>query len=160
MRGKIYLFAGIVLIVVGVIVSRSNPRVRVNHRVVSAEESRDYLNYIVVGLGGLGLFFAILGLTGIIRGSKQNKKNQIIMQNGIDAQGTVTFVDKNWNALVNNIPIYSIVEYTYQDKTNNKYTRRINTLNSEFVIRKQIQVGSNIPIKYLAENPAESLLVL
>lgn len=160
MKGKIFIFVGIILIVTGVIVSQSNTRVRINKQIANAEESKNARNYIGGGVGGLGLIFAIVGLIGVVRGSKQNKRNQYIVQNGIDAQGTVTFVDKNYTMLVNNNPIYSIVEYTYQDKTGNQHTRRINNFNSEIVIRKQIKVGSNIPVKYSAENPGESVIIL
>jgi hypothetical protein len=160
MKGKIFIFVGIILIGTGVIVSQSNTGVRINNRMANEEVSKNVRNYIGGGVGGLGLFFVIVGLVGMVRGSKQTKRNQYIMQTGIDAQGTVTFVDKNWSVLVNKNPIYSIVEYTYLDRNGNKYTRRINNLSSEIVIRKQIQVGSNVPIKYSAENPGESVIIL
>ena len=160
MKGIIFLFVGIILIVTGIIISQSNTRVRINHQLANAEDSNTARYAIGGGLAGLGLLFSIGGLIGVVRGSKQNKRKQYIVQNGIDAQGTVTFVDKNWSVRINGNPIYSIVEYTYIDKTGYQHTNRINNLNSEIVIRKQIQVGSNIPIKYAAENPWESVILL
>jgi hypothetical protein len=74
--------------------------------------------------------------------------------------GTVTFVDRNWKILLNKNPIYSIVEYYYKDNLGNQYTRKISNMSSELVIRKQIQVGAKIPVKYLSENPAESVIVI
>jgi hypothetical protein len=97
---------------------------------------------------------------GMIRGSKQMKVNQYIMQNGIPAEGTVTFVDKNWTLLVNKNPIYSIIEYTYTDSNGAQYSRKVTNANSNLVTRMGIQVGSKIPIKYSPQNPAESVIVV
>lgn len=57
-------------------------------------------------------------------------------------------------------PIYSIIEYTYVDPTGANHTRKITNFSTQIAIRKQIQVGSKIAIKYLAENPDESVIVL
>jgi hypothetical protein len=160
MKGIVYLFVGIVLIATAILFSQSSTRVRINHKPANAEDSNIARYGIGGGLAGLGLIFAIGGLISMVRGSKQNKRTQYILQNGIDAQGTVTFVDKNWYIKVNGNPIYSIVEYTYPDETGLQHTRRITNISSEIVIRKQIQVGSTIPIKYTAENPEESVIVL
>ena len=161
MGGKIFIFVGILLILTGVFVSQSNTRVSVNHRLITDEvESSNIKMYVGLGIGGLGLFFAIVGFIGLAKASKQQKRNLYIMKTGIDAQARVTFVDKNYALLVNKKPIFSIVEYTYQDKMGNQYTRKLNNINSDMVIRKQIQVGSTIAIKYATENHGESVMVL
>ncbi|MDD3859332.1 MAG: hypothetical protein PHW83_03980 [Bacteroidales bacterium] len=160
MFGRIFLFIGFILIGTGVIVTQSNARVKINNRFASEEQGNKVKNYIGGGLAGLGLIFSIAGVAGIVSTSKKNKRGKHIMQNGIDAQGTITFVDKNWKLLVNHKPIYSIVEYTYLDSNGQSHSRRISNLNSDLVIRKQLQVGGTIPIKYLAENPGESVIIL
>jgi hypothetical protein len=61
---------------------------------------------------------------------------------------------------VNQTPIYSIVEYTYEDKYGKRHTRRIDRVDSKMVVRKQIQVGTRIPVKYAKEDPSKSVMVL
>jgi len=119
------------------------------------------VQYGVSGLvGGLGALFFLGGLKGLATNAKQRKLAARLMRTGLDAEGTVTFVDKNWAIKVNQRPIYSIVEYTYQDSSGTEHTRRVDKLNSELVIRKQIQVGSKIPVKYAPEDPSKSVMVL
>ena len=86
--------------------------------------------------------------------------NNVILQTGIDAQATVTFVDKNYSFLVNNKPIYSIVEYEYVDKNGVKHTRRIDNLNSDLVIRKKIEVGNTIKIRYSQTDYSQSIMLI
>ncbi len=160
MKGLVFLFVGTILIVVGVIVFQSDTKVRINGQRANAEDSKTAISYVAGGLGGLGALFVIGGLFSIVNARKQNKRNMYILQNGVDAEGTVAFVDRNYAILVNKNPIYSIVEYTYKDKIGQQHTRRVSTISSEVVIRKQIQVGSKIPIRYAPENPAESVMVL
>jgi hypothetical protein len=159
MKTIIFLFVGIIFIVVGVIIYNSDTNVYINHQRASAEEGKAVVHYAGGGLMGLGALFTLIGLVAAVKSNKQKKRDQYILQNGIDALGTVTFVDKNWKILLNNNPIYSIVEYNYKDKSGNQYTRKISNMSSELVIRKQIRVGSNIQIKYLSENPGESVIV-
>jgi hypothetical protein len=160
MKDIIFLFVGIILIVTGVIVSQSNTRIVINKQEANAETSNTVRNYIGIGIGGLGLFFAIAGFVGMASSSRQKKKSQQILQNGIAAKGTITFVDKNYSLLVNKKPIYSIIEYTYTDNSGIDHTRRINNFNSDIAIRNNFQVGSVIPIKYSVENPAESVMII
>jgi len=118
------------------------------------------VRYGVSGLlGGLGALFTLSGLIGFGRSARQRARASQLMASGVDAEGTVTFVDKNFTILVNHTPIYSIVEYTYRDSQGREHTRRVNNLNSEMVIRKQIQVGTKIAVKYAREDPGESIMV-
>jgi hypothetical protein len=160
MKINILIVAGVILMGVGLIVFQSNMRIKINNRPADAEESNFWRNAIGGGVGGLGLIFVLGGVYGMVRGSQQAKRNQYLTQNGIAAEGTVTFVDKNYYTLVNNRPIYSIVEYTYLDKAGNQHTRRVDNLSSDVVIRNQVQVGGKVTIKYSQENPGESVILL
>jgi hypothetical protein len=157
---KIIVFVGAILIAVGMYVFQSDMTVTINRRRANAEDSKTARAYVGSGLMALGGLFAVGGIVGIVRGKKLQKRNEFILLTGIATQASVTFVDKNWSVLVNRNPIYSIVEYTFSDKSGNVYTRKISNISSEIVIRKQIQVGTKIPIKYLPENPTESVMVL
>lgn len=157
---RILVFVGVILIGVGVYVAQSNIGVKINGRRADAETANTARYAIGGGLGGLGALLAIGGVVGMVRGSRETKRKQLIMQTGVDGEGTVTFVDKNYALLVNKTPIYSIVEYTYRDGAGKEHTRRITNASSEVVIRKQIQVGGKVPIKYLPQDPSQSVLVL
>jgi hypothetical protein len=157
---KVIVFVGIILIAVGAFIFQSDIKVKINRQVANAEDSKTARNYVGGGLIAFGSLFVLGGFARLVRGNKQQKRNLYILQNGIEAQGTVTFVDRNWSVLVNKNPIYSIVEYTFPDKNGNQHTRKISNISSEIVIRKQIQVGSKIPIKYASENPGESVMVV
>lgn len=160
MGSKILLVVGVILITVGVIVSQSNVGVRIQGRVADPETATIARYAIGGGVGGLGLILGLVGMIGLVRGSRRTKQNQHLMQTGVDAEGTVTFVDKNYALLVNEKPIYSILEYTYRDSAGNQHTRRLDRAPSDFVIRKQIQVGAKVAIKYSAQNPSESVILL
>jgi hypothetical protein len=110
--------------------------------------------------GGIGALMALFGLLGLIRGSKKAKQDHLIAQTGLEREATVTFVDKNYRLLVNNRPIYSIVEYKYQDDYGNEYTNRVENANTNDVIRNKIEVGSTIIIKYLPHDPAKSVMAV
>ncbi|MHB8262018.1 MAG: hypothetical protein ACYDCN_15410 [Bacteroidia bacterium] len=95
MAGKILLFVGVILIGVGVLISQSNNRVRVGGQwrgqgtSLDADESKNINMYIGGGVGGLGLIFVILGVSGMVRSSKQNKDKHHIMETGIPGTATV-----------------------------------------------------------------------
>jgi hypothetical protein len=160
MKRIVLLFVGVVLIVVGIIVSQSGGRVTINNQLANPETSSIAINAIAGFLGLLGLIFLIIGIISMIRGSKQMKENQYIAKNGIPTEGTVTFVDKNWTLLVNKNPIYSIIEYTYTDNNGMQYSRKVTNANSNLVTRMGIQVGSKIPIKYSPQNHGESVIIV
>jgi hypothetical protein len=108
--------------------------------------------------GCTGALMALFGVLGLVRGSKQAKQDSLIAQTGIEKEATVTFVDKNYNLLVNNRPIYSIVEYKYQDDFGNEYANRVDNVSTDSVIRNKIEVGSTIKIKYLPNDPTKSVM--
>lgn len=151
---KIIVFTGLVLIAVGFIVFFSDIRVTGNIGLGSTT-----VKFIVLGtLGGIGSLLSLIGFIGMIRSSLNKQKQKQVMADGIDTEGTVNFVDKNFTYLVNHTPVYSIVEYSYTDHSGNTHTRRVTNVNSDLVVRKQVAVGSKI--KYSAQNPAESMMFL
>lgn len=154
MGSVILLFTGVILAGVGVIVYFASYKTGGSMNPALAK------NLIAGILGGLGALFTILGLVGFIGESKKTKRKKYILQNGVDAEGDVTFIDRNYAFLVNKTPIYSIIEYTYKDPSGANHARKITNFSTQIAIRKQIQVGSKIAIRYLAENPDESVIVL
>lgn len=163
MAHKIFMFVGFVLLATTALLyfTLDGATLRINGRVTTDPNTiGNFKNYLCLGLGALGAFFAGIGVKGQAAAKKQAARNVYILQNGIETQGNITFVDKNYTLLINNAPVYSIVEYTYQDRNGNQHTRRINNIPSEIVIRKQIQVGGTIPVKYAPENSAESVMVI
>jgi hypothetical protein len=165
MKHVVLLFVGLVLVGTAVLLyyklGSEATTIKINGKITHSAATKDIVRYSVGGfLALLGVIFILAGLIGRSRAAKQKQLNLQIMQTGIDAEGTVTFVDKNYSVLVNKVPVYSIVEYTYQDRTGKQHTRRVSTLNSELVIRNRVQVGSRIPIKYSAEDSATSILLL
>ena len=116
------------------------------------------------GMTGLGVFFLVLGvillITGLLKAKARAKKAKDIFQRGTLAKGTVTFVDKNYSLLVNNKPIYSIVEFTFQDGSGKTHTARKDSVESDLIIRDQIVVGGQVALKYLPEDPDQNILIL
>ena len=165
MKNKILLFTGFILLAVGILVyymiGMESTQIMVQNRPVSDNGLKDILALSIGGgLAGLGGIFLIIGMIGLARSSKLNKEKLYIMQTGVKTKGKITFVDKNYSLLVNNTPVFSIVEYIYSDKKGNQYTRRIDTISSNIVIRLQIQVGAIVSIKYLANDPSKSVILL
>jgi hypothetical protein len=111
---------------------------------------------------GVGFFAvgAILLVGGLIGAGKTRKKALAIFEKGVAAKGTVTFVDKNYGILVNNTPIYSIVEFTFQDARGITITSRKPNVSSDLVIRNRIEVGGHVAIKYLPDDPEQNILLL
>jgi hypothetical protein len=160
MVGRVFLFVGLILIAVGVYVAQSDIGVTINKRRADAETAATARYAIGGGVGGLGLLFALGGVRSMVRGSRSAKRNREIMQTGVAAEATITFVDKNYRVLVNKQPIYSIVEYTYLDRAGQPHKRRTENAPSDAVIRMGLAVGGKVAIKYSAQNPADSLIVV
>ena len=169
MKSRIFLFVGIILIGVGLIVFFSLNGAKMNvhgpgFQTVSAETEQlanVIIRYGVPGLlSGLGLIFLIAGFVGMGKAGNQNKMMKAALQYGTETEGTITFVDKNYTLLVNKNPIYSIVEYKYLDMNGTEHVRRIDNFNSEFVIRHNIQVGNKIKVKYLPNDPSQSVMLI
>lgn len=121
------------------------------------QSSQNIFTYVLVGIGALMSFF---GLISLIRGGRSARMTQQVLANGVPGEGKITFVDRNYRLLVNNRPVYSIVEYVYSDGLGNQFMNRVNNANTEQVIRAGWQVGSSVPIKYLSEDPSKSAIVM
>jgi len=121
-------------------------------------------NITMLIFGGLGLVFMIIGAVMFIRGRGQAKKNKALAEKifamGMPAEATVTFVDKNYSLLVNNKPIYSIVEFKFRDGSGMERVGRKNNVSSDLVIRLKLEVGSKVQIKYMNEDPDQNILIL
>ena len=124
-------------------------------------EMQTLLQYGMGGLfAGIGAIMTLGGLIGAIREAKRSKLASHIAQTGVETGAIVTFVDRNFAMLVNNRPIYSIVEYTYQDELGNEYANRIENISTDYVIRNKVEVGKRIRIKYLPAEPAQSVIAV
>ncbi len=112
----------------------------------------------------VGVLMAVIGLVLIVTGRatarKLKAKVMLIYQTGVATEATVTFVDRNYRILVNDRPIYSIVEFKFRDTSGVEYVERKETVQADLVIRNQIEVGSTVNIKYLAEDPSQNVLML
>ncbi len=160
---RIFLFLGLILLVTGVLcfLFMGEGTVKVNGKISNDPAMKNLPRYIVgCVVGGLGLIFTLVAIIGQNRSKKQLARNQFILQNGVKTEGTFTFIDKNYAVLMNNKPIYSIVEYIYKDNLGTEHMRRITNFNSDIVIRKKMEVGSKIEVKYLSDKPSESVIVI
>ncbi|MFN8534423.1 MAG: DUF3592 domain-containing protein [Dehalococcoidia bacterium] len=109
-------------------------------------------------LVGLSLLFGLFGVLSLVGSLRRSALEGDLARRGIPAQGVITYLDRNYSLLVNNRPIYSIVEYRYCDAGGAWYTNRVPNLNSDLAIRSGWQVGAAIPVRYLPENPARSAI--
>jgi hypothetical protein len=114
--------------------------------------------------GGLGLIFMIIGAAMFIAGRAKAKKNKALAEKifamGVATEGTVTFFDKNYGLLVNNKPIYSIVEFKFRDSSGTERIGRKNNVSSDLAIRLKLEVGAKVQVKYMNEDPNQNILIL
>ena len=124
-------------------------------------EMQTLLQYGMGGLfAGIGAIMTLGGLIGAMRGAKRSKLASHIAQTGVETDATITFIDKNYALLVNNRPVYAIVEYSYQDELGHEYANRIENISTDYVIRNKVEVGNKIRIKYLPAEPAQSVIAV
>ncbi len=142
MRSIVLLFAGLIVAGAGILVYFAG------------------VPLAAVILTPVGSLLIVMGLIGYFRGSARSKLNAQIMQTGIATDGTVTFADKNYSFLINNKPVYTIVEYTYQDASGTKHVRRVDNIPSDWAIRNKIEVGGIVKVKYMQQNPSQSVMVV
>jgi hypothetical protein len=120
------------------------------------------INMII--FGGLGLIFMVIGAIMVVRSRIKAKKNQALAEKifamGVPVEATVTFFDKNYGLLVNNKPIYSIVEFKFRDGSGTERVGRKNNVSSDLAIRLKLEVGSKVQVKYMNENPDQNILIL
>jgi len=102
--------------------------------------------------GGLTLWGALL----LMQGGARRGDLQQIAAAGIETGAVITYVDRNYSLLLNNRPIYSIVEYRYRDGMGREFVNRADNVKTDLVIRNNWQVGSPIKVRYLPANPTKS----
>jgi hypothetical protein len=116
---------------------------------------------VFAGVGGLILIIGLIVFLGsFIRLKKKKALAMLIYEQGVPTEGTVTFVDKNYGVLVNQKPIYSIVEFTFKDLSGQEQVARKNDVESDLVIRLKLEVGSKVQVKYLSADPKKNILML
>ncbi|MDZ4726588.1 MAG: hypothetical protein SH817_10550 [Leptospira sp.] len=162
MPSLILIFTGSILFLVGIFIYvmalGSHITIKTN---LSISLAKQILQYGVPGLLiSLGVIFNLMGIFGIIRRAKTAKQNAFIMQNGLETDANVLFVDRNYLVRVNYQWIYSILEYEYKDALGNTHLRRIKDVPTEWVIRNKIEVGGKLKIKYLREDPKQSVVIV
>jgi hypothetical protein len=154
--GFLFLF-GLIFFLVGGGISLVNGLLSGNLQVGLAN-----LNAVV--FGGLGLIFMVVGAVLLIRGRVRGKKNKALAEKifamGVPAEATITFIDKNYGMLVNNKPIYSIVEFKFRDSSGGERVGRKNNVSSDLAIRLKWEVGSKVQIKYMNEDPDQNILIM
>jgi hypothetical protein len=123
--------------------------------------------YVLVLWLSPGLVFLLLGIILLIIGlralkKKRKAKTAILdaLQHGVDAKARVTFVDKNYTITMNERPLFSIVEFEFSDDYGHVFTGRKDQVDSDLVIRNKVEVGSEVDIKYLPEDPSINALLL
>ena len=104
-------------------------------------------------VGGLLL---LLGVFGLLGGMARNTELKEIAAGGVQANARITFLDRNYTLLLNNRPVYSIVEYVFRDNMGREIVRRADNIKTDQVIRAGWQVGSMIQVRYLPQNPYKS----
>jgi len=121
-------------------------------------------NIVFVIFGVAGLIIAVVGLVILLRSRAFVKTQKAlamkIYELGVAAEGTVTFVDKNYSLLVNQKPIYSIVEFKFEDRFGKEHISRKPNVESDLVIRLKLEVGSKVQLKYMNDNPDQNILML
>lgn len=106
-------------------------------------------------IGGLLMLW---GIALLVMGRVRNKELKEIAYGGVNAEGIITFVDRNYSVLINNRPVYSIVEYRFRDQHGREWANRAGNIDTEFVIRSGWQVGSHIQVRYMPNDPTKSAI--
>jgi len=127
-------------------------------------EGENFPFQAMVVISGIALVFFVTGVLVWLRAKSAAAKNQElamkIFNQGVLTRGKVTFVDKNYSLLVNNKPIYSIVEVAFTDEMGREHVARKENIESDLVIRSQVVIGSEIDMKYLREDPTKTVFLI
>ncbi len=157
MKAIILLITGISIIVVGFIVyfSTSNSGAQGAAASVGVNLGLTLLlpSIICWAVGGL---LTIGGIINLIGGVARHGELKEIAASGLQTGARITFLDRNYTLLLNNRPVYMIVEYVFRDSLGQEFIRRTENIKTDLVIRMGWQVGSNIQVCYLPQNPFKS----
>ena len=164
MKAKLFLIAASVLLVVSIylywIIGYTTASTGQATNINSQSMAR-FTQLFASGLPGImGIIFFIAGFKHRSRDLREKKLREHILLTGISAKAKITYIDKNWTIRINKRYIYSIVEYTYKDKVGKEYTMRFNNISSELAVRKGLQVGGSLPIKYDSMDASKSAIDL
>jgi hypothetical protein len=109
--------------------------------------------------GSLGLFFLVVAI--ILRQvfAQRARDKQQIIDGGVDATGVVTFLDRNYSVRMNGRPPYFILEYKYADAFGGEHVATDRWADANQVIRRGLQVGSEIQVRYLPKSPEKIAVV-
>ena len=163
MKGLVLLLSGGICLAIGFLISSeihsgamrvhtSGTATALDPRVAAALPS-----IVLCGVGGLLVLWG--GLALIVGRTQQAEANRVLAS-GVDATAAITFLDRNWSLRVNGQPLYSIVEYRFQDSTGRDFVRRVDNIPSESAIRAGWQVGSQVQVRYLPQDPSKSVIML
>ncbi len=107
----------------------------------------------------IGGMMVLAGVVSLMKGKARQGELRQIAAVGMEADGIVTFVDRNYSVLVNNRPVYSVVEYRYKDMMGREFVGRASNLNTDFVIRSGWRVGTPIKVRFMPDDPTKSAIV-
>jgi len=147
---RVFIFIGVVLCGVAALVYTKAPQ--------SNDPFAGFVTCAIVG--GLGLLFLLLGIVFLAKSKQNAARLAEILSSGTPAEATVTYVDRNFRIRVNGQPVYSIVEYRYQDGAGMSHVRRITDASTDVVVRSGIAVGSKVEIRISRTDPSKSALIL
>jgi hypothetical protein len=105
----------------------------------------------------VGVIFTVCGLIG---GKKKKVLDKKISDTGLNAEATITFLEKNYAVLVKKKPIYSFVEFSFRDRGGTVHTGCKSNVSSDLAVRLMLKVGSKVQIKYLKKDPGQNVLIL
>jgi len=135
--------------------------------IIAAVSGRPLLagqNIVFFIFGLVGLIILLIGLVILLRSRASIKTQKAlamkIYELGVAAEGTVTFVDKNYSLLVNQKPIYTIVEFKFEDRYGKEHVSRKANVESDLAIRLKLEVGSKVQLKYMNDDPDQNILML
>jgi len=117
-----------------------------------------------VAFAGVGFGIWLLGMVfvaiGLVKGRWRPGLAERILETGFVAEATITHLDKNYGLIVNEKPVYSIVEFTFHDSSGKERKGRKSKVDSDLAARLKLQVGGTVRVKYLRDAPDSNLLVL
>ena len=119
----------------------------------------DDLTIVIIGAVFVALGILTTALT-FVRLRRKSSMATNVLEAGIETEGTVTFVDRNYGVKVSGSHIYSIVEYKFTDASKKEYVKKVTDASTEEVIRCKIEVGGTVKVKYLSNDPTQSIIIL
>ncbi len=109
------------------------------------------------GIGLLGMVFLAVGL---VKGQWRPGLAERILEAGFVADATITYLDKNYGLIVDDRPVYSIVEFTFRDSSGGEHKGRKSKVDTDLAARLDLRVGGTVRVKYLRDAPDTHMLIL